>query len=623
MLKTFRTFGSTKASKVMLSVLVFCFVGWGVAEYLTKQVGMEAVTVNGEGLSVQELDQLYQARMQQLANLMGGRVAPEVLRELKMDQVVMTEAVNRAIMRQTASHLGLMPATDAVRDEIFAMPEFKGIDGFDANRYQSAVSRAGLTTAAFEKSVAQDMSVRLMGQLAMVKAPAPEAIAPLLALDSARYDVEWLRIAPATLPAMPEPSDAQLEGFLRENSNVFMVPERRDVLVLAVTPDHLASSTEVTDEQVAEYYAANKTLYDIPEKRLVRHILLASEKEATDLRPQVTDMEALKTLAAQHSTDTASAKDGGSIGLVAKDEVVDAFANAAFGMGIGEVSAPVQTPFGWHILVVEKIEPAHTLPMTEVKPGIIAALKDQVAEEAMYDIQQQIDDKVAGGANLEDVAKDIGLSVKKYPRLAANEEALPQELHNAAFGVEAGEVSSPVEGTDGSVTYVQATSVTPAQEPPLADVRDRVKTVFLAAQRSAALQGRGDAVLKAFEEGSTLEQAAMKANVSAGRGTLSLKGVDDAPTWLHPYLTRLMQVPTGEVLNSVLIDGDDAVVVRVGGREITAPDAAALQTAGKVYAQRLQADYEGMLIGELSRKAKVVTNETRLRQVFGEPTETR
>lgn len=621
MLKSMRTMGNNPVTKILLGLLAAAFALWGIGDYLVHTTNDAAVTVNGEDIGMGEVEKTYDARKRLIEQMSGQTATPALLAELRMPDTVMAEVVNRTVLRQTAESLGLVPANRQLRDEIRAMEPFHNDKGeFDLKRYEQMVGRAGLSTRQFEKEMAKDLGVRLMGQLIQVPAPAGEAVRPLAELETATTDLETLTLSPADVASAPAPEAAALEAFYKANPTLYTVPERRSFDMLRISAAKLAADITVPEDKVRTEYAKNPAAYAQPETREVRHILVADEALAKSLATQVTDEAAFIRLAGQYSEDPGSKANGGDIGAIRQADVVPEFGAIAFSLPVGQLSKPVKTDFGWHLIWVSKINKAEVPGFDAVKAQIAESIKAAEAEEAAQDLAEAVGDAVAGGEPLSKVAKDHGLELERQSLLPATANTVPQDILATVFSLQQGETSQPLTLGDGSTAYVQLTNIAASAVQPYDKVRDDVARDARTAQLAGLIQQRALQILNAMRTAAgpaTLSVAAQSLRAPGSIGSLSVGGLTEAPRWIHPALTQIAALGEGQTLGEAVADGDKLVLVRVAKRTLGTPDAPALQEAAGAYRQRVQGDLEALLIGHLAMQADIKTNLPRLRQLFG------
>ena len=622
MMAFFRQFGESRVSKALLGLLVVSFAAWGIGGYLTHFTGAAAISVNGEEVSPQQVEATYKQRVAQVGQLLGNNLSKEQLAQLQVPQQAVQEVVARAVMEQAAQRLGLVAATKDLQDRIAAMPIFAGPNGqFDVSRYRSILRENGQSPEQFERKLGNSLAIQAMATLIRLEAPAPELAAVQASYENASHSLEVATLTPADVPTPANPSTSVLEDFYKHNARVYTIPEKRDLAVLTLDRDQIAKTITVPEKDIAQQYNDNKGAYMVPETRTLRHILLPSLDKAKEVRSGIHNLAEFEAAANKYSTDPGNkGTKGGLLGGITKAEVVPEFADVAFKLPVGQMSAPVKSPFGWHLIWVEKITPARQKTLADVHDRIEQGLKEEQADDAMTGLQNQVDERVAGGDNLSEIAKKLGLRAHLYSMVGAKDEALPADVMDAGFSVGQGQVSAPLPTKNGGSIYVQANKVYAAKLPPLADVHDRVLADWKAAQVQDTLQKRAIKVLANSRiDHNSLQQAAAKVgDKGVAISILNLKALGDAPRWLQPHLLEMLSIPVGQTLALPIHDGKDWHVVRLTAREKAPQDTGQAKADAGALRARMQDNLENLAIGYLMQHAKVEINQTRMQQLFGQ-----
>jgi|LSQX01.2.fsa_nt_gb foldase protein PrsA len=154
--------------------------------------------------------------------------------------------------------------------------------------------------------------------------------------------------------------------------NIDLEQVREDVAVNIKLEKLLSPRIEITDEEVQAYFAANQEAYAVEEQIKVSHILVDSEEEAQEIRTQLTQGEDFSDLAKERSTDPGSKDQGGELGMVGKGEMVEEFEQAAFALQPGQISDPVKSEYGYHIIKVHE--------RTAARPGTLQENQTEIRE---------------------------------------------------------------------------------------------------------------------------------------------------------------------------------------------------------------------------------------------------
>jgi foldase protein PrsA len=155
--------------------------------------------------------------------------------------------------------------------------------------------------------------------------------------------------------------------------------------------DQINEGVTVTDAEVQQYYDDNKTQFTAPESREVAHILVDPKDKALaeDIYQQLQNGADFAELAKKYSTDTQSAKDGGKLNDV-RGTFVPEFEDVAFSLETGEISKPVKSQYGWHIITaLEDTKPESTTPFSEVSSTLHDQLLKQKKDGRMLDWERK------------------------------------------------------------------------------------------------------------------------------------------------------------------------------------------------------------------------------------------
>ena len=139
----------------------------------------------------------------------------------------------------------------------------------------------------------------------------------------------------------------------------------------------LEPEINITDKEMKTYFDENKDTFAVAEQIKASHILVADEKTANEVKQKLNDGADFAELAKKYSTDDSTKDSGGELGYFAKGTMVTEFDNVAFGLAVGEVSKPVKTEYGYHIIKVEAKKQATEANYNDSKDEIKATLLDQ------------------------------------------------------------------------------------------------------------------------------------------------------------------------------------------------------------------------------------------------------
>jgi peptidyl-prolyl cis-trans isomerase D len=500
---------------VALSMLIYLIPGTGVtaadsgADQVVAEIGKSSVTV-GE---VQ----------QQVRNvLQNQRVPPEYAATI-IPQLVDQAIAERAVAYE-AQQLGFRVSD---RDLAETLRSFS-FGSLPADQYQQYVEQqVGLTVPAFEDNVRvkifEDEIENIIVEGIIVTPAQAEAE---YRRRNQKMKVDYIGFSTAKVTADLKPKPEDLNAYFDKNKGFFNVPETRDLQIILADQAKVAETIQVTDAQVQDYYNAHKDEYRTPERVHARHILLSTANKPKEEVPKIqAQAEALlkqiksggdfAELAKKNSQDPGSAQKGGDLGWVSRGQMVKNFEDAVFTLKPNEISNVVTTEYGFHIIQVLEKQPAHLQTLDEVKPAIIASLKNQ----NVFDRMQELADKAhAELAKSPQTAAQIATQLNlQYMVLPAYRPGSPvaqlgsdPQLLTAVQSMKSGEVSQVLQAGNRLVVAV-VTGIHPPHPAQLAEVEDQVRQQYLQSEANRIVAEKASKALDLLKQNGGDMQAAAKA----------------------------------------------------------------------------------------------------------------
>lgn len=549
MLDTLRKGASTGPAKVLFILLILSFGIWGIGDVVRGVGGSTAaITVGDVEVPPGEVRAVFQQELDRLRRTLGPDMTAERARELGLLDAAIAQVARDAVVRAAAQDLGIVVSSTELRRQLEQIPAFRNAQGqFDRTLFARVLQQNNLSEEAFLQSLERDMvrDALLVGPVSGAVAPAP-VVAPLVAFQNEEREATAVFIDASAQPLPPVPDDAGLQSLYDENIDAFTAPEYRGLTALVVRPADLADQLDVSDEAVAEAYEQRIDEFRTPEQRVVQQVLVDDEAAA----------QAVADAAKGGATLAAAAEQAGAgapidLGAVGRDALPGEAAEVVFGLEAGSVSAPVQTPLGWHVFQVSEVRPPQTQPLEAVRDQVRQRLAQDEAVDALYDVTAQIEDALGGGATLEEAAQQAGLplttiqAVDRQGLTPKGEpaEGLPEEeaFLDTAFQTEEG-ADSLLQEIGQGYFIVRVDEVTAPQPRPFAEVRDRVVELWQQKTRQDLARQQADTVAEALRAGRDPQAAA--------------EGVPGATVAQTPRFTRTVNgvaTPAGS-LPATLVD---------------------------------------------------------------------
>ncbi|WP_415520353.1 MAG: SurA N-terminal domain-containing protein [Desulfovibrio aminophilus] len=425
MLDIMRQHASGWIIKILFGIIIIVFIFFFGSGTMHEKGDPVIAYVNDEPILARDFLRAYQESTER-ARRENPDAGPEALQNPQAKQQLLTQMINSMLLREAARDMDLSASAAELRAAISRLEAFQNKDGvFDPEIYKQVLAANQMTPAVFEQSLRENLLLEKVRVYVSLPARADEAQARELftwAREQAR--VEYVLFPQADFLAKAQVTDKQVEEFYEQNKDKFLRPAQAAFRYLAFTPKTLAPYQEVKDDEVRAYFDSHQSSFVRPEEVRVRHILLTVDPAAGPAEAQKAEasIRALAAkaksgadfaeLARRNSQDT-SAANGGDLGWFGRGAMVKPFEDAAFALKKGEVSEPVRSEFGWHLIQMEDRREAGPMAFDEVKDQIKRQIAEDRASEKISDLLDAALDQLAAGIKIEKIAEQAGLPVSQ------------------------------------------------------------------------------------------------------------------------------------------------------------------------------------------------------------------
>ncbi len=631
MITWFRKLAKSWAAKVLFVLLIISFGIWGI-EDVVRNLFRETAVVQMAGATIEPREAQAAARrdLQRIQRQLGPSFEPDqTIREAIARQALDVLIAERA-QRIEAARLGIAAPDGQVAEYVRSIPGFQMGGAFNRLMFAEFLRQSDMNEPMFLQIVRDDLQrMQLVGAV-RAGAGAPDALAgALFRWERERRVAQLAEFPLLEAPEPPPPTEAQLTRFHANNPDRFSTPELREVTLAVLSPATLADQVAVTEEEIAAAFEARRTQFETPERRDLEQALLPTEDAAARIAStwrESPDFAAVQQ-AAQAAGGTALA-----LGTVTRTELpVVALAEAAFAVPVGGVTAPVRSPFGWHVLRTVQVTPGSVARIEDVRDRLREAVALEKAADLAFDRANRIEDAIAGGGTLEEAGQRYGMAVTTL-RLDArgNDQAgapvpLPvppaarPEVLRAIFTAEPGRAPrlQELRQADAFVA-VDLRSVVPPALRPLDSVADDVRLGFMTEARRRFQEERAAALMGAVRGGQTLAAAAEAAGVPSDRmGPFPRRPEAGAPGLTLP--PELLVPIFGARLNEVVMVPTRAGFAVAQLLDVVQADPAAEPQALDAARRNAQAqaaeDLEAQFVAALRARANPRISQTLLPQV--------
>lgn len=492
MLGTIRKSTGSWLIKFILGIIVIVFIFWGVGSFRSQRLNV-LTKVNGENILMESYRLAYANMLDNYKRMFGGQIPEGFLDKIDIKQQVLKGLINETLIRQTASEMGILVSDTEIQNIILTIPAFKNNGVFDQRLYERSLRGAGLTPAVFETNVRQQLltdklKALLSSGLAVTE---PEAMNHYM-FENEEISLFYVSINASECETEVNATKQDLTLWYESHSENYMTEPQIKLSYLALKESDVGDAN-VTDPEIEAYYKDHRNEYEVKERRRARHILLKISKDgdeesiekirekAEKIRDQIENGEDFADLAKENSEDVGSAKNGGELGFFSRGMLEKPFEEAVFSMKEGEVSKPVLTRFGWHIIELEDIEPGRVKPLTEVKKSIAIKLKDQKVKNMIWDRANGVYDEIIQLGSFNAYADQNGIELKTTELFSQKNPpdiiGSDPELLNTLFALNSGELSSLLQIHQG-ILIAEVLEKKAPYLPSLEEIKEQVKKDF-------------------------------------------------------------------------------------------------------------------------------------------------
>ncbi len=409
MLTTLRNSSKNSILKIifgtLLTVLIISFGMWGTEDLVgVTQKQSSVATVGKIDISSREFYSLYSRQTEEIRKLLGSSLDIKKSREFGYVDRALSSLVNRALFNNEATELGLSVSDINVRDKILKDDAFKDDLGqFSELVFRQLISESGYTEDSYVEGTRQDLA-----REQMVETISSSLIIPKIMRDKlGKYNLEERSVDYITIKIENEVlnklEDEQLKKYYEENKSSFMSDEYRNAETLLLDAKEYAKKSTVTEEEIKLLYEERKDLLVEPAQRYLNQIIVDSEEEAKLIKKKI-NFKNFSSIAFQEAGLNEEDID---LGWNTKNELPDEIIDATFKLNKGEVSVPIQSSFGWHILKVIDLKKRKEVKYSEIKDQFKSEILLEKGKEAVFDLQDELEDLLASGSNFEEISKSL------------------------------------------------------------------------------------------------------------------------------------------------------------------------------------------------------------------------
>ncbi|WP_210643742.1 MULTISPECIES: SurA N-terminal domain-containing protein [unclassified Pseudomonas] len=545
----------------------------------------EAAKVNGENISQNELSQAVDMQRRQLMQQLGKDFDASLLDEKMLRESALKGLIDRKLLLQGAHDAKFAFSEAALDQVILQTPEFQ-VDGkFSPERFDQVIRQLGYNRLQFRQMLAQEM---LIGQLRAGLAGSG-FVTDAQVLAFARLEKQTRDFATLNIKADPSAvklTDDEVKAYYDKHAKEFMTPDQVVIDYLELKKASFFDQVSVKDEDLQAAY--QKEIANLSEQRRAAHILIEVNDKVTEaqakakieeIQARLAKGESFEALAKEFSQDPGSASNGGDLGYAGPGVYDPEFEKALYALNKDQVSAPVRTDFGLHLIKLLGVEAPEVPTFASLKDKLTRELKTQQVEQRFVEATKQLEDASFEASDLAQPAQDLKLTVHTsapFGREGGEGVAANRAVVTAAFSPEVldeGANSAAIELDPETVVVLRAKEHRKPEQMPLESVAGPIRAQLAKEHASEAAKARGDELIASLRDGKTaLDKPVVGQSWKVSEAaTRNQEGIDPA------VLQALFRMPKPEskdkpTFTSVTLPDGSVVVVRLNGvNEAAAP----------------------------------------------------
>ena len=489
---------------VMMGMLILGLGGFGVTNF---GGGVSTVgTVGDVDITADDYARAFQSQVSAFSQQVGQPISSQEALAFGLDRQVLQSLVTQAALDNEAGRVGLSVGDEVVATEITSLDAFKGVSGaFDREAYRFALDRTNQTEAEFESGLRRDITRQLLQGMVAGGFVAPETLTDTLyAWIAERRGFSMIRLGEADLATpVPDPTEDELKAFHSDNIDRFTTPEAKRITYAALLPEAIAADQPVDDAVLRDLYQSRIDEFVIPERRIVERLVYPDQAAADAGRAELDAGATFDDLVAARGLTL----DAIDLGDVTREDL-GAAADAVFAGAEGDVIGPVASDLGPALYRVVTALDGEETSFEDARAALAIEIQTDAARRAISDKVELVDDLLAGGATLEDLAKEAGMTLGTIDHVVGRQGSATIEgypaFREAADAVMADDFPQAIVLEDGGLVALRLDEIVPAAAIPFDEAREAVDAAWRAEALTKALAARAIEIKSAIEGGAAI-----------------------------------------------------------------------------------------------------------------------
>lgn len=501
---------------IIVGLVILALSSFILNSYLGSSVKTYVAKVNDQTITHRQYQMAFNNYQERMRQMLGDNFA-KFYNAQSMRQTVISNLVRNALMTQMTKAAGFRTSSQQIAAIIAKTPAFQVGGKFSSKHYHQLLQRVGYSTSQYESDVAHDQAQQqfengISSTAFVLKSQAED----YLKLERQQRDVSYLLVNMADIRKGVKISDSEIKNYYESHLSSFMTKEQVQVSYLDLSKKALAKGIKVSDSEIKSYYDNHKANYTTED-------YAAAKKKIEEIAKRIKHGASFAKMAKKYSQDPGSARKGGDLGFFSRGMMVKPFSEAAFKLKVGEVSKPIRTKFGYHLIkligVREDgkqrrvrhilIKPVKkTQPLDKVRAQIKQAVQLQHADKVFYKDADKLDRLTYEYQDsLDPAAQKLGEKIQISPFFARHGGAGiwgNKDVVKAAFSddvLKGGLNSDLIKISDTHMIVLRLKQHKPAAQKPLAEVKQQIKAMLTSKKATQEASAMADKLAAEIKKG--------------------------------------------------------------------------------------------------------------------------
>lgn len=625
---------------VAVAVISLPFAFFGVNDYFFSDGATYVAKVGDVEISERAFTEQWQNYRRQMQQNMGASFDPSTFDTTINRRRVLDQMVDAEVLRQVGREHGVLVTSEALRNEIESIEAFQTDGKFDPDKYQMLLRAQGMNIPVFESRLGQDLQVQALRQPLLESGFATGTeFNSLMNLQEQRRSISYIALPPESQDAVLDSiTDAGMKTYYDAHTSEFVSPYQVEVEYIELDQSLVKLDTVVSDDVLKERYEETKAQFGTPETRKAAHILIemddanaeaqkAALSQANEIQTKASaDKADFAALAKEFSKDLGSKNTGGELGWIQQGSLEKPFEEALFAMKAGEVSKPIQTSQGWHIIKLLEVKEGNQKPFEAVRAELEKDYLASDRERRFNEIGGEIVDEIyRDPSTLTQAAKIADLTVKKAGPFDRN--SVPAALREPKLirfmfdetNAKLAEASDPYETAAGKQVVARVIEAKPESTIPFAEAKSKVKDAMIRQQQKQLMADKLGAGLSKVNAGTSMDDLAESwaQKVVTPENPIGRQGSALPPTVVEDVFLMTHPSKDQTVYGDVVMDNGQGYLIALKAVEQGKPDAMPAEMQGMFKQQfgQMLANIETRAVLDIMKEAMdVEVNADRIEQ---------